>query len=1189
MSIGTTLASVFARDLDIGLNGEIDYSLGEEPGAELLEIHRSTGVIQTAKHLDRELMSLIRVHVYATDKGVPSMSSSAILEIILIDVNDNTPVFDQEFYNITIMENITIPSAIFQVKAVDKDSGQNGKVHYSIVASSANGFSIDYENGWIKLHQNLDSRPNPVILLVRAKDSGQPAQSSTVNCAIHIVDINDHAPHFVASQQELFVEENVPIGHEVTRVFAIDKDNGVNGLISYELEGDDGVNETFRIDRSTGTITTKDKLDRETKEKYLLRVKAEDGGDPPLSGTLLISIAVRDSNDNAPYFETDFYNITVPETETLGTPLITVKAVDRDSEQKMVYRIEQADRDIFSIIYSVDKGATLLLSKEISDSDNMIRVVIGAIDQGGLIGTCTIIITITDVNTAPVFLRHPFTIHILESVPVGTNVIQLKAEDHDRDLNAVLSYSIDNDQFAIKADTGLITVAEELDREKRSSYFLNITVTDHAVNPLTASTYLEIILDDANDNIPQFASESYTVYVSEDTPIGTSFAQVVAVDVDEGDNAIIDYYLVEEDSHHGTFKLDRSSGTLRVISKLDRETVSKYHLTVKAQDRGSPSLSSFCTVFVTVMDINDCAPEFEFAHYDLWIAENSPVGSTVGTIIARDRDEDDNARIQFRIFGGADAKLFDIETDLSQNGVVHILSRAIFDYEAKKNHFFLEIQASSGQLSSIAPVYVHVSDINDNKPQLRDFTVLYANHIHEPVKREIGTVPAFDPDHNATLEFSIEQNDVLVVDQSTGSISLKNVWKRYINVMYNICVSDGPSTVCAKCRLIYIPVDDSLMRDTVTLGLPNTRFEELLDYDRFERFTSAIALFDNWYSDDIWVFSVQTYEEYTNVSFIVSHANTIQRSERVESLIQNGLAKLSDIIGMKVLIHRDATCLNEPCPYFQMCRNTRKYLKITKSFKTDTFVMHSLDTVSSFQCECPTGFIRTIPGSDGIEELCDRRLDMCFTSPCQHGGICIPLENSYYCECPEQWTGKNCEKSIYVDNCVPDSCFSNSVCKLKNRTAECTHCRWQAHDTDLKCRLRSISFGEQGGYIALPVQITRIQWKLQFSIATVNFNGMLLFTGNLSSDFLEILLEDALVQGRFSLGHDIYKFAMPEWPENKVSDGNWHKITIDYYESKLVVSLDDCDTHIALKHSNFTGYRKCATEVTAELPEKFVM
>ncbi|VDK28747.1 unnamed protein product [Gongylonema pulchrum] len=130
--IGTTIASVFARDMDIGLNGEIYYSLGEELGAELFQIHSSTGVIQTAQHLDRELINLIRVHVFATDKGVPPMNSSALLEVSVIDVNDNAPVFETELYNVSILENITVPSNILQVKAVDSDSGLNG-ITYPIV------------------------------------------------------------------------------------------------------------------------------------------------------------------------------------------------------------------------------------------------------------------------------------------------------------------------------------------------------------------------------------------------------------------------------------------------------------------------------------------------------------------------------------------------------------------------------------------------------------------------------------------------------------------------------------------------------------------------------------------------------------------------------------------------------------------------------------------------------------------------------------------------------------------------------------------------------------------------------------------------------------------------------------------------------------------------------------------------
>lgn len=94
----------------------------------------------------------------------------------------------------------------------------------------------------------------------------------------------------------------------------------------------------------------------------------------------------------------------------------------------------------------------------------------------------------------------------------------------------------------------------------------------------------------------------------------------------------------------------------------DKYNFPRYQLTVKAQDRGNPPLSSFSTISIIIIDVNDYAPQFESLRYDLWIAENSPIGTTVGTIIARDQDEGDNALIQFRIFGGIDAKLFDIET-----------------------------------------------------------------------------------------------------------------------------------------------------------------------------------------------------------------------------------------------------------------------------------------------------------------------------------------------------------------------------------------------------------------------------------------------------------------------------------------------------------------------------------------------
>uniref|UniRef100_A0A9J2P375 Protocadherin-like wing polarity protein stan n=1 Tax=Ascaris lumbricoides TaxID=6252 RepID=A0A9J2P375_ASCLU len=1181
-TIGTTVASVFARDLDAGLNGEVEYSLSETEGSNLLRINPSSGVIQTAAELDRETLDVIRLSVFATDKGDPPMSSSALVEITILDVNDNCPVFEMGSYNVTIMENITLPAMIIQLKATDADFGENGKVHYSIVASGASGFSIDYDNGMVFLREKLDTRLSPVSLIIRAKDSSQPAQSSTVTCTVYVADVNDHAPLFVASQQQIFIDENTPLGHEVGRVFAVDQDVGTNGIVRYSL--DEGSSSGFEINAISGSIKIRGELDREKNETHILKVRAKDGGDPPLSDTIIITIHLRDVNDNAPYFEPDVYNVTVPESTPRGAQIISVTAKDDDKDQRITYKIQRMDRDIFTLTDLGEQGALLSLSDSFRNTDDVIEVIVSATDQGGLKGMCTVFIVVSDVNAPPSFLTHPFTVRISEHSAIGSEVIHLQAEDGDRGTNAMITYTIDSPDFAIDEKTGLITVASDLDREVRTTYVVNVTVQDHASPPLTASTTIEIILEDVNDNAPVFSSSNYTMTISEDTPVGTSFMQITATDLDAGSNAFVDYFIDVNDKRAlkvDAFKLDRSSGTLRVHKKLDREQNDIHVIPVIARDRGNPSLSSSATVTVVLSDVNDNAPQFESCRYDLWIAENSPIGTVVGTIVARDRDVGHNARIHFKIFGGVDAKLFDIEADPNQEGVVHILSRKIFDYEAKNNKFYLEIQASSGQLSSTVPIYVHVSDVNDNKPQLRDFVVAIASYDGESFDPQIGTVPAFDPDHNATLEFHVESNDVILVDRFSGALRTVSAWRRHIEAHYKACVSDGPNTACAMCHVIYTPVDESSLRESVTARIDDMNQDEFLDYHTFRRFITAISLLDRWYPKDVHVFSVHSEGRLTNVTFFVRHKGRLQRSRRIQELIRDAKGRLNDVSGMNIDVLWDESCASEPCPYYQQCRQVHKYLHSAQRFKTDSFLMRSLDVVGTFTCECSKGFA----GSDALQQLCNERIDQCYSSPCHHQGTCIPLENGYRCDCPPGRIGTNCEGTIFSDACLPHSCFSEALCAIKNRTIFCENCKWAKHDTDELCRLRSLAFTGEG-YVALPIAVPRMEFKIEFSLATTSGSGVVLFAGDLKSDFLEVSLEDALLGARFSLGKEIFEGRMEDWRVNKVNDGNWHKVTVDFYDHKLVLSLDACEPYISMAFSNTTGYGKCATEVVANLPEK---
>ncbi|CAJ0602376.1 unnamed protein product [Cylicocyclus nassatus] len=1176
--IGTTVLSVFARDLDAGENGEIVYSLAEGEGHDYLSINSKSGVIQTAGPLDRETLSLIRLDVIATDGGDPPRQSTAVVEIGITDVNDNAPIFEKELYNISVMENATLPAVVAQIRATDKDSGVNGKVHYSIAATSSAPLTVDYTTGEVILRERVDARSSPIAILARAKDGAQPALSSTVTLMLYVIDINDHAPTFIASQKKVFLEENVAVGEEVGRVYAIDEDSGENGVIRYTLNG----SLDFSINAESGIIRTAVPLDRERTSQYDLQVTATDQGNPPLSSSTDITIIVKDVNDNAPEFPQKEYNISLSEETARGSQIIVLKAEDKDAEQKIVYRIEHMDRDVVALIDLGEQGALLTLSGQLRSADNLIKLEISATDQGGLQGRCRVNLIVEDVNSPPFFKDQPFTVRIPEDSPIGFHVVTIKAEDTDQGTNAQLTYSIDSNEFDIDNATGLITLRKSLDREKQSSYLIAVTVSDGAVPPLNTTTQLEVIVDDVNDNAPKFSTQNYTASIPEDIPVGTSFMQVSAVDLDVGNNGIVDYFLNNSGASpiYDLFRLDRTSGTLRVNSKLDREQTPTIELNIYARDRGKPPLTSSSLITIALTDVNDNAPKFDQTSYDLYIAENSPIGSTVGTIMATDPDEGDNAKIQFRIFGGADAKLFDLEVDENQPGVVRILTRAEFDYEAKNNKFYLEVQATSGQLSSTVILRVHVSDVNDNRPVLNDFIVLINRFESETSITHVGTVPAFDPDQNATLEFFMEENQLLTVEKFTGKLVLKSQWKRNIDTNLKTCVSDGPNRVCASCRFIHVHLTQDLLREAATLFLPKMSLDDFWDPPVFNRFRQSLAALDTWDEQNIFIVGAQHAAEGVEVNLVVMDRGRLVKSWKVEDLLRSEVKKIERLSLMKVEVVRDESCAKEPCPYYQKCRQTLKHIDAIDIYQTDSFIARTVKTLKTFVCECPPGFSSSVdlPGQ------CDLRMDQCYSNPCRNNATCHPLENGYRCECKPGWRGEQCDIAFSSLTCIPGYCKGGSVCELIGAEMMCKHCGYAATDSDERCRLRSLGF-EGRGLVNINKQLSRLEWELSFRIATIARDGVMLFSGDRNSDFIEISIHDRVLQAEFSLGGKPKLVRMENERKNRVNDGEWHTVRVLYYDRHLTIALDECDPYIAL---HALGSASCAAQAKIDLPAKCI-
>uniref|UniRef100_A0A7I4YNL8 Cadherin domain containing protein n=1 Tax=Haemonchus contortus TaxID=6289 RepID=A0A7I4YNL8_HAECO len=1176
--IGTTVLSVFARDLDAGVNGEILYSLAEGEGHDLLSINTKSGVIQTAAPLDRETQSLIRLDVIATDNGDPPRKSSALVEIGITDVNDNAPIFEQEIYNISVMENATLPATIARLKATDKDSGINGKVHYSIVPTSQVPITVDYNTGEVVLRERLDARNSPFAVLARAKDGAQPALSTTVSLLIYVVDINDHAPTFIASQKKVFLEENVAVGDEVGRVYAIDEDSGDNGIIRYSLNG----SSDFSIDPESGIIRTSTSLDRERTAQYILQVSATDQGDPPLSSSTEIMVIVKDVNDNAPEFPKAEYNLSLSEETPRGSQIIVLKAEDKDAEQKIVYRIEHMDKDVVALIDLGEQGALLTLSGQLHSTDHLIGLEISATDQGGLQGRCRVNIIVEDVNSPPYFTDQLFAVRIPEDSPIGFHVITIKAEDSDRGRNAHLTYSIDSHEFAIDNKTGLVTLKEPLDRENRSSYVVPVTVSDEAQPPLNTTTQLEIIVDDVNDNPPEFSTQNYSISIPEDIPVGTSFMQVSAVDLDVGNNGIVDYFLNDTDASpvYDLFRLDRTSGTLRVNSKLDREQYPFIELKIFARDRGKPPLTASSLISIALTDVNDNAPRFDQTSYDLYIAENSPVGSTVGTIVATDPDEGENAKIQFRIFGGADAKLFDLEVDENQPGVVRILTRSEFDYEAKNNKFYLEVQATSGQLSSTVVLRVHVSDVNDNRPILSDFTVLINRFESEERITQIGSVPAFDPDQNATLEYWMEENQLIDVEKFTGKLILKNQWKRNLDTHFKTCVSDGPNTVCAKCRFIHVYLTQDSLREAVTVFIPKMSLDDFWDPVVFNRFRQSLASLDTWEEQNIFIVGADRLTEGVEISLVIADRGRIVKAWKVEDLLRSEVRQLERTSLMKIEVVRDESCAREPCPYYQKCRQTLKHVNAVEVYQTDSFMARTLKTLKTFICECPVGFASSVdqPGQ------CNLRVDQCYSNPCRNNATCHPLENGYRCECKPGWRGEQCDVAIHALTCTPRHCKGGSICELINGEMVCKYCGYGPTDVDERCRLRVLGF-EGRGLVNINKGLSRLEWQLSFRLATIAHEGVILFSGDRNSDFIEISIQDRILRAEFSLGGPPKALRMENERKNRLNDGEWHTVHVVFYDRSLTLLLDDCDAFVAL-HAH--GASPCAAQARIDLPAKCV-
>uniref|UniRef100_A0A4W6C259 Si:ch73-379j16.2 n=1 Tax=Lates calcarifer TaxID=8187 RepID=A0A4W6C259_LATCA len=442
---------------------------------------------------------------------------------------------------------------------------------------------------------------------------------------VEITDVNDHPPSFPEKDQTFEIFEQTLPGRRLQLHTARDPDAGINSIRTYTVTS----NDYFEIDIRQSDedkipfLVLKKSLDREKISKHLLFVTAIDGGKPPRSGTLNVSIIVLDSNDNRPLFIKEIYQIEIQENVPVGTSVFQINATDPDegTNGEIEYILGKTLKKKVYDIFELDKITGEIRVKGLMDHEenDVYKLDIEASDKGTppLTGECRVIIKVIDVNDNPPEIEvTSLSNTVSEDSKPGTAISLLSVRDKDSNGNGKIILSITSEapfelKPSYKENIYSVVTTGFLDREEVSHYDVTIKATDCGEPPLSTSKTLNIQISDVNDNSPQFSQNPLQFYLSENNVAGKSIFSVSAKDKDVDDNAAISYHAVgggRQNDIISFLNINPSNGHITALKSFDFETLKTFQFQVVASDSGTPSLSSNVTVNVFILDQNDNAP-----------------------------------------------------------------------------------------------------------------------------------------------------------------------------------------------------------------------------------------------------------------------------------------------------------------------------------------------------------------------------------------------------------------------------------------------------------------------------------------------------------------------------------------------------------------------------------------------------
>ncbi len=571
------------------------------------------------------------------------------------------------------------------------------------------------------------------------------------------------------------MSEDTQVNKVVMRISASDLDDGDNSIVEYEILPDKD-HQYFRIDSHNGLIHLARPIDKKSGQYYVINVRASNiVPDSPQDAQIEVRIKIIESNKKPPTFiDPPTQPIYLPENfRNYSTSLVTLRAQSNVPDKpELIFelitgRTEQTNSKKTFVFNQIDDTASITLGKALDyEAITEYTLTMSVKNTYDLVSEVIIKFKVEDVNDNIPYFTEVTTGSISENEPPGTPVMQVRAFDMDgTSANNIISFELaDNTEyFTIDSTTGNITALTTFDREERDFYNVKVIATDNSPSslyntgePNRGQQVFRIEIADKNDHPPHFQQDEY---IAEKLPEDANInSLVIEVNAEDNDAASQISYTIVNGNIGDAFKIESSTGNIRVNSPLDYENITEYSLRIRAFDG---IYEDYATVTIRVEDVNDNPPVFTEDKYNATFQEETLVPGCILTMNAYDPDIKDRSAPQ-------NIKYFIVKTE--QQSLLEIDNRGCLkliqplDRDLPNGHknwqvYVAAVDENGNGLRSVTDVTITLDDVNDNAPFLTNQMPVVWYENQQPGRIVQLTANDYDePENGAPFLYDIDRS-----------------------------------------------------------------------------------------------------------------------------------------------------------------------------------------------------------------------------------------------------------------------------------------------------------------------------------------------------------------------------------------------------------------------------------------------